>query len=169
MKTRNSLVSNSSSSSFVLTTRQNLTIPEVVKAIYDNCFLIELIELFKWEKSLKYFQENFKKENLDIEEDRHTIAISFNNEEEVKQIIEHVNIECGLVCVWTGGTDSGVEPQSYLQLKLLENNIQYLCQGDGSIDIRDLEIRYELYSECHDDNLKVIKDIKKYFGDKEEK
>ena len=165
MKTRNALVSNSSSSSFVLTTRQDLTIPEVVKAIHDNCFSIELIELFKWEESLKYFQENFKKENLDIEEERHTIVLSPNNEDEVKKIIKYANRECGLVCVWTGGTDSDVEPQSYLQLKLLENNIQYLCQGDGSIDIRDPEIRYEIYNEYHDDDLKVIKDIKKYFKD----
>ena len=166
MKTRQSLVSNSSSSSFILSTYEELINKDIMKAIADNAFLITLMEFWNWDDAVEKAKKEFGIENVDLDnEDRHEIILEIKDLDTVIKALDFADKECGLVCVWTGGTSSEVEPQVFLQDALLSQEVDYLTRGDDMLDIRHSDSRKIIYQNDYTKDDPVIVTLRKHFGD----
>jgi hypothetical protein len=162
MKSRSSFVSNSSSSSFILRSKDYPSDSYLPIAISDNCFYVEIygLDISKWPKeemitptwTIKYPEldederddecmEKYLGFDLKAEGCPNTYH-SFGDlnrycDLALNRIFKTLKENSKFVRLCTGGTDSRVEPQLFLQCVLIDNNVDYRVLGDGSFDLRD--------------------------------
>lgn len=153
MKTRKALVSNSSSSSFIV---DDIEINEELIAIVSgNVFCITLLvspdkvkECFD-KISNAISKHTTDKPEFDITIDEDNIVIG--NVTSYKDLNNIFNIakenEFWSITLFTGGTDSEILPQAMLQSYLIDVKTDYLVEGDGSFDLRKKDDIEDILSE----------------------
>lgn len=162
MKNRIGFVSNSSSSSFVIT---NITTPlfsDDFLELVSNCvFHIQLdinpenqdtiyqqiINIVESARNLDRF--NSKYMTVDIEDDSIEIGNikSLQHIQQIIQIAKNFNLT---IHFYTGGTDSAILSQAMIQSYLIDTFVDYDVVGDGSFDLRNSEdiveiLKYDEY------------------------
>jgi len=145
MKTRNSFVSNSSSSSFIINGNFEIT-EDFVRLISHYVFNITLSNVQDIEELHKKIIEVVDTERK-LNPDR-AKYIYLDQEDDwisVGGIIDGGGIEATLelakeykasVRLNTGGTSSEILPQAMIQSHLIDAGIIYTVEGDGSFDLR---------------------------------
>ena len=157
MKTRHGFVSNSSSSSFIISGKTEFD--EDFKTLIHQCvFYIELdigrekdtLELYDNLMGLCDVGASGSKRPFHADYDpRGVVGISDFSKSSLDYIFDTAKKYDAKVRLSTGGTSSVVLPQAMIQSYLIDKNISYHIEGDGSFDMRkydEIEKLLEEYS-----------------------
>jgi len=153
MKTRNGFVSNSSSSSFIISGKTEFD--EDFKTLIHQCvFYIELdigrekdtLELYDNLMGLCDVGASGSKRPFHADYDpRGVVGISDFSKSSLDYIFDTAKKYDAKVRLSTGGTSSMVLPQAMIQSYLIDKGLDYEVVGDGSFDLRKYEDVHELF------------------------
>jgi hypothetical protein len=158
MKCRFGFVSNSSSSNFILkceNIKKHLDMwcyfPRSIYLNAFSCLIKNLKDMDKYPTKIKINDMwIFSVPTAEyVNEEKDTVFISFDglDETELFHLLCWLVIRCDEITFHTGGTSSDTEPQVFLQSTLLDLNIPYEIEGDGSLDVRDKDVVEELMAD----------------------
>lgn len=135
MKTRNGFVSNSSSSSFIVSS-YDVFDEDFIRLVQDYVFYIEL-DIGREKDTLELYDKLVYIGECEVDYDpRGVIGISNYNPSEIRKVIELAKLHGAKVRLCTGGTSSDILPQAMIQSYLIDKNVDYEVVGDGSFDLR---------------------------------